>query len=131
MEPPSKRTTLMYDYTIILLEPLHCSSLSVSSPQPQISFHSQISHFSPSILFAFLIPFLFVCYHCEPSGRGLSLSELVRPTLNNCISVCPLSAAAQVSPSSIFTPALFLCSALPAPLFASFMCKMSSSIFGS
>lgn len=85
---PSERTTLMYDYTIILLEPLHRSSLSVSSPQPQNSFHRQIFHFSPSVLFAFLVLFLFVHYHCELSGRGLSLSVLSEPTLINCISVC-------------------------------------------
>lgn len=84
MEPPSKRTTLMYDYTIILLEPLHRSSLSVFSPQPQNSFHRQIFHFSPAVLFAFLVLFLLVRYHCEP---GLSLSEFVRPTVINCISV--------------------------------------------
>lgn len=86
--PPSKGTTLMYDYTIILLEPLHRSSLAVSSPQSQNSFYSQIFHFSPSVLFAFSAPFLFARYHCEPSGRGRSLSGLLQPTVINCICVC-------------------------------------------
>lgn len=70
IEPPSKRTTLIYDYTIILLEPLHRSSLSVSSPQSQNSFHSQIFHFSPSVLFAFFVLFLFVRYQREPCGHA-------------------------------------------------------------
>lgn len=132
MEPPSKRTTLMYDYTIIFLEPLHCSSLSVSSSQPQNSFHRQIFHFSPSVLFAFLAPFPFVRYHCEVSGRGLYFIRVC--AANNNQLQYPSFHLAQMHkfllPVSSPLP-WFFSSARLAPFFASFMWKMSSSIFGS
>lgn len=98
IEPPSKRTTLMYDYAIILIEPLHRSSLSVSSPQSQNSYHRQIFHFSPSVLLAFFGLYLFVLYPCEPCAVAC---------LDQCF-CAPLSTAAQVSSYSLVTPALVL-----------------------
>lgn len=123
MEPPSKGTTLMYDYTVVLLEPLHRSSQSLSlllSIKAHFAAKSSIFHLMSFLTLLFFSNLSAISVNCAAGGLDLFWSVFLEPNkINGTCACCAIKAFSLQSCHSCWgSPPR---SALPAPFCASFI----------
>lgn len=134
MEPPSKGTTLMYDYTVVLLEPLHRSSQSLSlllSIKAHFAAKSSIFHLMSFLTLLFFSNLSAISVNCAAGGLGLFWSVFLEPNIINgtCACCAIIRRNLTVLPlllgfsSSVGSTSSFLCFLYPC------WGKMSSTIF--